>query len=43
MEEYVAVCQDCDWEQPMPEKEMAEHAKRVHENEYDHTVVLEQE
>jgi hypothetical protein len=42
MEEYVAVCQDCDWEQPMPEKEMAEHAKQVHENEFGHSVMLEQ-
>lgn len=41
MEEHTAVCQDCDWEQPMPERAMAEHAKRVHEDEYGHTVLLD--
>jgi len=43
MEEFAAVCTSCDWQQSYPRREMAEHAKRVHENEYDHTVVLEQE
>lgn len=42
MDEYVAICQDCDWEQPMPEREMAEHAKSVHETEYGHQVTLEE-
>ncbi len=41
MEALVAVCQDCEWEQPMPSRDTAEHAKRVHENEYHHTVILE--
>ena len=41
MDEYVAICQDCDWERSMPERDMAEHAKRVHEDEYDHTVFLD--
>ncbi|CCQ33393.1 hypothetical protein HLRTI_000187 [Halorhabdus tiamatea SARL4B] len=41
MAEYVAVCQDCEWERPMPKRDMAEHAKRVHEDEHDHLVFLE--
>ncbi len=41
MAEYVAICQDCDWEQPMPKREMAEHAKKVHEDRYDHNVTLD--
>lgn len=41
MDEYVAICQDCDWEQSMPGRDMAEHAKRVHESEYDHNVILD--
>ena len=42
MAEYVAVCQECAFEQPMPRREMAEHAKRVHEDETGHYVALEQ-
>ena len=38
----MAVCEDCDWEQPMPQKDMAEHAKRVHEDQFGHSVTLEQ-
>lgn len=41
MAEYVAVCHDCGWEQPMPKREMAEHAKSVHENRYGHSVTLD--
>lgn len=41
MAEYVAICQDCDWEQPMPKREMAEHAKKVHEDRYGHNVTLD--
>jgi hypothetical protein len=41
MSEYVAVCQDCGWEQSMPNRQMAEHAKRVHEDEHGHRVTLE--
>ena len=42
MDEFVAVCRDCDWEQPMPKRDLAEHAKRVHENEFRHSVVIEE-
>jgi len=38
---YTAVCLDCDWEKTLPEREMAEHAKRSHEDWADHTVLLE--
>jgi hypothetical protein len=38
---YRAVCRDCDWERELPEREMVEHAKRVHEDWADHTVVLD--
>lgn len=41
MTEHVAVCQDCEWEQPMPNREMAEHSKRVHEDRYGHHVTLD--
>lgn len=41
MEEYVAVCQECDWESVMPNQDTAEHAKRVHEDETGHAVMLE--
>lgn len=41
MEEFVAVCQDCDWEQPVPKREMAEHAKSVHEDWFGHSVTLD--
>ena len=41
MEEWTAVCRDCDWVQPMPRREQAEHAKRVHETQHDHSVALE--
>ncbi|WP_255565228.1 hypothetical protein [Saliphagus sp. LR7] len=41
MAEYVAVCHDCDWEQPMPDREKAEHAKRVHEDRHGHDVTLD--
>ena len=41
MEEFVAVCRNCEWEQPMPNRDTAEHAKHVHENGTGHTVVLE--
>lgn len=41
MDLTVAVCQDCEWVKPMPNREMAEHAKRVHEKEEDHLVMLE--
>ena len=41
MEGYVADCQDCDWESVMPNRDTAEHAKRVHEGETGHSVVLE--
>lgn len=42
MIDCVAVCQDCEWEKPLPERDMAEHAKRTHENEFGHTVMLEE-
>lgn len=41
MVEYVAVCQECDWEKPMPMRKMAEHVKGIHENRYGHTVIIE--
>jgi hypothetical protein len=42
MAEYVADCLDCEWEQAMPTRETAEHAKRVHEDQYGHNVSIEQ-
>ena len=41
MDQYEVVCQDCDWRETMPSRETAEHAKRVHEFQYDHHVFLE--
>lgn len=41
MEEYVAVCHDCEWKQPMPQRDMAAHAKRVHEDQYGHRVTID--
>lgn len=41
MDEHLAVCQECDWEKPMPTADTAEHAKRVHEDATGHSVVLE--
>ena len=38
---YEAICRNCDWAQSLPRREMAEHAKRVHEEWYDHDVVLD--
>lgn len=40
MTEYIAICRDCEWDQSMPKREMAEHAKRIHEDQYDHTVIV---
>jgi hypothetical protein len=39
--EHVAVCRECEWEQVFPKREMAEHGKRVHEDETGHAVVME--
>lgn len=38
-----ARCLDCEWMTVLPERSHAEHAKRVHERETDHTVTLEPE
>ena len=38
---YEAICRNCDWKQSLPERDMAEHAKRVHEEWYDHNVILD--
>lgn len=41
MDQHVAVCQVCEWEQAMPNRDTAEHVKRVHEDETGHAVVLD--
>ena len=41
MDGWLALCQDCEWEQPMPTRETVEHAKRVHEDRYGHQVFIE--
>lgn len=41
MDGYAAICQECDWDKVMPTRETAEHAKRVHEDEFGHSVALE--
>jgi hypothetical protein len=38
---HLVECRDCEWSQPMPNRETADHAKRVHEDSNpDHTVVV---
>lgn len=39
---HLVSCRECEWSQPMPNRETAEHSSRVHENEHpDHTVIVE--
>jgi len=40
---WVARCEDCDYEEEMPSRDHAEHAKRVHEDQTGHTAVLDPE